>query len=1018
VGDFTDRLQTALADRYRLELDETGEARVLGRGGMATVYLAQDPRHHRLVAVKVLRPELAQALGTERFLREIEIASQLSHPHILPLHDSGSADGLLYYVMPHVAGESLRQRLSRQRHLSVEEAIRLGGEIARALDYAHHRGVVHRDIKPENVLLQDGQALVADFGIARAISGSLEDGGAQKLTETGISLGTPAYMSPEQAVGERGIDGRSDLYSLGCVVYEMLAGEPPFTGPSAQAILARHALDPVPPLRTVRSAVPEHTERAVQRALGKVPADRFESAEEFAVALLTPGPQATFHVTRRSRLVHLARSRLAISAVGLAVLLVAVVGSGWLALRARGSAPPSSTSVLAILPFTSSTPDTMLSRLGKDLAVTLSANLDGVGEIQAINPQTVLSRVGDGGAAYSLDQSRSIARQLGAGSLVQGTLVRLGRNVRLELGLFTTDSGVRLARVSITSPPESVLVISDSATQSLLRQVWRESEAPTPSSDAALRTRSAPALRAFLEGEREMLENHWRAAADAYTRAIEADSTFWLAYARRAYAHVWKGEQRGANGEWVDSQVIRIRDRLPERDQLLVQSWMQFSDSIGAALSTAEELTMPHRRAQDYWIGWLHYGRLLLHFGPHFGRTRQEARDALERTVELAPKLSPAWERLAWIYLQDRDTSGAARAIEALNRLGYLGDSVEGCWGASCMSSLQELRFLNQLVRTGGHPSVALRDSMVKRVREHGGWTGFTRPFIYGFQRAMLDVNHRAGVRFFEAEAWAAGGAWDTAMTALDADLRRNDSPDALQHAYDLAVAGVLVGGVDPAEALRRGAAARRARPPEGDIIWRPYNVWLDGIMAWLTRDRPAMEQAREFFRKASADPTDGHFFSAPGGPPNLPLMPRSLDAFAMALRGDIRGAAKALSALERTIAEQAGVAGLLHQFMPYHRLALSRWLLTLGDTTAALRELTWHEAYTYGPATEVISPVVYLERARIEDALGRKDLARAHYQQFLWRYDMPVQRQRHLVEEAKQALARLGKQDVASRLD
>ncbi len=189
-------------------------------------------------------------------------------------------------------GESLRQRLTRERQLPVEVAIRLAGEIGRALDYAHEQGVIHRDIKPENILLQDQQALVADFGISRAISGSLKQGAAQKLTETGLTLGTPAYMSPEQASGDRLLDGRSDLYSLGCVVYEMLTGEPPFSGPSAQAILARHVLDPVPPLRTVRSAVPEHAERAVRRALGKVPADRFDNAEDFAQALLTPGPQA------------------------------------------------------------------------------------------------------------------------------------------------------------------------------------------------------------------------------------------------------------------------------------------------------------------------------------------------------------------------------------------------------------------------------------------------------------------------------------------------------------------------------------------------------------------------------------------------------------------------------------------------------------------------------------------------------------------------------------------------------
>jgi serine/threonine protein kinase/tetratricopeptide (TPR) repeat protein len=993
VTDFLDRLQAALAGRYRLERDAAGAARLLGRGGMASVYLARDLKHGRHVALKVLLPELTQALVAERFLREIEIASLLNHPHILPLHDSGSADGLLFYVMPYIAGESLRRRLARERHLPVEEAIRLGGEIGRALDYAHEQGVIHRDIKPENILLQDGQALVADFGISRAVTGLLDESAVQRLTETGLTLGTPAYMSPEQAAGDRALDGRSDLYSLGCVVYEMLAGQPPFIGPTAQAVLARHALDPVPPIRTVRSAVPEHTERAVTRALGKVPADRFDTAEEFALAMLTPGPLPVFRAEQAPQGA-VRRDRRVPREFTLAATALAVAGAvwGWRALRAREAATTSSNSVIAVLPFAPTVPDSMLTRLGKDLAVTLSSNLDGVGDIQAVNPQTVLSRIGSPGEAYTLDQGRSFGRQLGAGRVIHGSLVRLGPSIRLELGLFTTASGARLARVSVTSPPESVLAIADSATQSLLRQVWRKGEAPTPSAEAALQTRSAPALRAFLEGERAMLEDHWKAAAEAYTRAIEADSTLWLAYARRLYARAWKGDRE------VDSQVVRIRARLPERDRLLVTSFMELKDSIGAALSTAEQLTLPHRGAQDYWLGWLHYGQLLLHYGPHFGRGLSEARDALQRAVMLAPNVSPAWERLAWIYLQDRDTAGADRAIGALDRLGYLGDSAEACSGGECGSSLLELQYLNELVRTGGSVPASLRDSVIRQRAEQGGWSGFTRPFLYGFQRAMLDVNRRAGIRFFQAEALASGGAWDSAMAELDYDIRHDDSPYSIQHAYGFAVAGALVGAIDPAIALRRGAAARRASPPD-DFFWRPTNAYLDGVMAWLVRDRRGMARAREFFRDAGTDPRTSA----------LAPMRLSLDGLAPALDGDIRGAARRIAALERTLADITTPGNhFMLEIMCYDRLALSRWLLALGDSTQALKVLTWHEAYTYGPSAEVIRPLVYLHRARIEDALGWKDQARRHYQQFLWRYDMPDARLRHLVDEARGALARL----------
>ena len=267
------RLAAALADRYRIE-------REIGAGGMATVYLAQDLKHDRRVAMKVLRPELAAVIGAERFLAEIKTTANLQHSHILPLHDSGSIDGFLFYVMPYVEGESLRDRLNREHQLPVGDAVRLATEVASALDYAHRHGVVHRDIKPENILLHDGSALVADFGIALAVSTA-----GSRMTESGMSLGTPNYMSPEQAMGEREITPRTDVYALGCVTYEMLIGEPPFTGPTAQAIVARVMTEEPRGLTVQRKSIPPHVEAAILTALSKLPADRFASAAEFATAL-------------------------------------------------------------------------------------------------------------------------------------------------------------------------------------------------------------------------------------------------------------------------------------------------------------------------------------------------------------------------------------------------------------------------------------------------------------------------------------------------------------------------------------------------------------------------------------------------------------------------------------------------------------------------------------------------------------------------------------------------------------
>ncbi|HEX6644725.1 MAG TPA: protein kinase [Gemmatimonadales bacterium] len=315
------RLAAALADRYRVE-------RELGQGGMATVYLAHDLRHDRDVAIKVLHPDLGAALGGDRFLSEIRTTARLQHPHILPLLDSGEADGLLYYVMPLVTGETLRARLDRERQLPVEAAVRIASEVADALDYAHGIPIVHRDIKPENILLQGGHALVADFGIALAV----QQAGGQRMTQTGLSLGTPQYMSPEQAMGERTIDARSDIYALGAVLYEMLVGEPPFTGPSVQAIVARLVTEEPRPIHVQRKAVPEHVEAAVMRALEKLPADRFAHAADLAAALADARPAEPPRArTATRRAAAAGPSRRAFASLAFATALLAGVALwGWL----------------------------------------------------------------------------------------------------------------------------------------------------------------------------------------------------------------------------------------------------------------------------------------------------------------------------------------------------------------------------------------------------------------------------------------------------------------------------------------------------------------------------------------------------------------------------------------------------------------------------------------------------------------------------------------------------------------
>ena len=419
---------------------------------MAIVYLADDLKHDRHVALKVLRHELAASLATNRFLLEIRVTARLQHAHILPLLDSGEMPGpggtlTPFYVMPYVEGESLRDRLAREHQLPVDIALNLAGDVTAALAHAHAHGVVHRDVKPENILLsgqgQSLEALVVDFGIASAVSTA----GGTRLTETGLVLGTPHYMSPEQAAGDPGTDGRTDIYAAGCVLYEMLAGEPPHTGPTAQAIIARAMTAPTPTLRTLRPTVPLQVDEIVQRATAKVPGDRFQAAGEMHAAIAdaqTLGRPDALKPRRRVAVM----AAIAVMAV-MAVLAV-------LFMRNRNAGAQSvitSASSIAVLPPTPSVDDTALARLGRDLVFTLTAELDGLGGIHAADAHTVLARTRQQQPGDAAGQA-ALGRSLGAGSYLQGSLVRVGPAVRLDLTLLPTDSSTTpIARATVTAPP-------------------------------------------------------------------------------------------------------------------------------------------------------------------------------------------------------------------------------------------------------------------------------------------------------------------------------------------------------------------------------------------------------------------------------------------------------------------------------------------------------------------------------------------------------------------------------------
>jgi len=440
VADIQTQLAEALRDRYVLE-------RELGRGGMATVFLAQDLKHDRPVAVKVLRPELAATVGPARFRREIHLAARLQHPHILTVLDSGETAGQLWYTMPYVEGETLRDRLQREGQLPVEEALRIAREAAQALQYAHEHGVVHRDIKPANLLLtRDGNTLVADFGIARVLGG-----GDERLTETGLSIGTPAYMSPEQAAGEPMLDVRTDLYSLASVLYEMVAGEPPFTGPTAQAIITKRLSVPAPSVRRLRPAVGPGLDQAIQRALAPVPRDRFATMAEFAHALQrATASTATATVpakATRSLLQRPQASLWAATAAALAIALAAAIGltrrHEWsVAARAMGSQR------LAVLPF---------ENLGDTAELYFT---DGItdevrGKLAAVPGLEVIARSSSNQYKSSSKPAQEIARELGVQYLLTAT-------VRWE------KSPGRQSRVRVS--PELVRITSGSAPTTMWEQ--------------------------------------------------------------------------------------------------------------------------------------------------------------------------------------------------------------------------------------------------------------------------------------------------------------------------------------------------------------------------------------------------------------------------------------------------------------------------------------------------------------------------------------------------------------------
>jgi tetratricopeptide (TPR) repeat protein/TolB-like protein len=974
-----ERVQSALAPRYLVR-------RELGAGGMAVVYLADDPRHGRPVAVKVLRSELAATLGPERFLREIRVAAGLRHPHIVPLYDSGEADGLLYYVMPYVEGESLRDRLRREPQLPVDEALGIAREVADALAHAHERKLIHRDIKPENILLEGGHALVADFGIARAVGNAAT---TELTTATGLAIGTPAYMSPEQTLGDAAIDARSDVYALGCVLYEMLVGEPPYTGPTPQAIMARQLAEPIRSLRIVRDTVPGQLERAVMRALARVPADRFRTVTAFRDALVGgPGApdrsdgaeaQAGPRITRHWTLVATA-AIVALALVGVAIALPRIA-------RLRGPGPLVASTAMpgvAVLPFRTAGADPELWHEG--IVDLLSYNLEGIGQLRKIDPVTVLTgwrRMGGSASnALTADEAREVGRRLGSRYVVTGRAMKLGADVQLIAEVQDVESGEMRGTVRVTRPADSASSLVDGLTLELLRGnvLPTDGEYRSPSLSRAT-TSSLPALKAYLAGERVYRTAKWSDAVQHYQRAVEADSNFASAWFRLSSACGWWAGCPTELGEGSFRRVLELADQLPDREARRIRA-IKLLD-----IDALERLTATYPDDIEAWValgeGYYHVGGVTL-------RSNEAYRGAFNRSVRLYPYYGEGYVHLIEDAFLRLDSLDAQRLIDGNVALGAAQScsdqvSYDLVWGTAAareraMAVLDTVALIWCVVQA----PLAAPPHVLDRLAQSYG--------------AMGDTATQANDRTFALWRLLQLRVPSGQITAARRALSR--------------LAGAPVTGISAARweimlhlsGFPDSVAARRATRVLSTGAGPTDNFWIGALAIeegrWNDVEvvRRTLEQQAPGFDTASSPPTQ-HIRAYSGA------YAAALGAYAELVRGDRNQLAQFESALGRLPALLPLAPTLLDHEQPqqYLRYRVGKLLFDKGRTRDAERYFRSFQPYDYfytSPAE------LYL--GRIAEARGDPEKAVTHYGRVVrwWRHaDEPL---RPLWDEARQALSRL----------
>ncbi len=717
MPDVLARLKSALTDRYAVESE-------IGRGGMAVVFLADDLKHHRKVAIKVLHPELGAAIGGARFAHEIEIVGGLTHPHVLPLYDSGETDGLLFYVMPYVEGESLRQRLEREQQLPVDEAIGIAQEVADALDHAHQQGIVHRDIKPANILLEGGHAVVTDFGVARAVSKA----GGEKVTATGMAVGTPAYMSPEQAAGKE-VDERSDLYALGCILYEMLAGEPPLTGASPQSTAAKRLTDRPTSLVAIRSTVPGNLQSLVERTLATSPVDRPTTARALAEELeeVRRSPEPAIRMPARRRWLLPAIGAVAVAAV----VVVSNLNTDRSAMRDVRLLPVGADlgdQSIAVLPVANNTGADSLDWLRSGLADALQIHLAQMEAVRVVSVGRLLDLMRQAGHEESdpipEDLALNVAAASGARAMVKLSLVKLGDGFRLDAQL--TDLGDGTIITAAQAHGSDFFALVDDVSAHLLEQVLGETVTPTELTPVALLTTgSLDAYREYQLGRQAASRFLIEDAKERWQRAVELDSTFalaWLSLGRRAQieqdddlaaTYLKRAEQfysgastrdrlriqaglARAGGQYDESidyletlvasnpydkgdrfvlgvsyrWVGRLDDSRSTLEEVLALdpyyspaiNDLAYQAAFGGDEARADSLSLLYIEMEpDLWNSYDTRSEILMMFGRH-----AEVREPAVQAIRLNPDAAAAYGRLTLSYLNEGDRAGARQALRSL----------------------------------------------------------------------------------------------------------------------------------------------------------------------------------------------------------------------------------------------------------------------------------------------------------------------------------------------------------------